>query len=164
MSDRLQSLWILAAALGSRLIAGVFLAFSSFVMAALGRLPPPQAIAAMQSINITVINPLFMSVLFGTAALSLFLGYWGVHHGQDPRAVMLIAGAACYALGSIAVTVIFNVPLNNGLAGADPQSAAAAALWAQYLSSWTWWNHVRGVAALAASAAFIRALCLNGNP
>jgi uncharacterized membrane protein len=42
------------AALGCGLNAGVFFAFSSFVMAALRRLPPAQGIAAMQSINVEI--------------------------------------------------------------------------------------------------------------
>ena len=156
MSERLLCILILVAALGSGLIAGVFFAFSSFVMSALGRLPPPQGIAAMQSVNIAVINPVFMGVLFGTAVLMLYLGYWGARHGEDRRTMMLMAGAICYLIGSIAVTMVFNVPLNNALAAVDPTSSGGAALWTKYHSSWTWWNHLRGAAALAASAAFIR--------
>jgi uncharacterized membrane protein len=38
----------LAAALGCGLVGGVFFAFSSFVMAALRRLPPADGIAAMK--------------------------------------------------------------------------------------------------------------------
>ncbi|MGH8722014.1 MAG: hypothetical protein ACREU4_08520, partial [Burkholderiales bacterium] len=56
----------LLAALGCGLMAGAFFAFSSFVMRALARLPPAQGIAAMQSINVAVIAPLFMLALFGT--------------------------------------------------------------------------------------------------
>jgi uncharacterized membrane protein len=63
----------LVAALGCGLVAGVFFAFSTFVMPALARLQPPQGITAMQSINITAINPLFMLAIFGTAAACLFL-------------------------------------------------------------------------------------------
>jgi uncharacterized membrane protein len=44
------------AALGCGLNAGVFLAFSSFVMKALARLQPAQGIAAMQSINLVAIT------------------------------------------------------------------------------------------------------------
>lgn len=47
----------LVAAVGSALIGGAFFAFSSFVMGALGKLPPAQGVAAMQSINVVVINP-----------------------------------------------------------------------------------------------------------
>jgi hypothetical protein len=38
---------------------GVFFAFSSFVMAALRRLPAAQGIAAMQSIHVTAVTPVF---------------------------------------------------------------------------------------------------------
>jgi uncharacterized membrane protein len=44
------------AALGCGLNAGVFFAFSSFVMKALARLQPAQGIAAMQSINLVAIT------------------------------------------------------------------------------------------------------------
>jgi uncharacterized membrane protein len=43
------------------------------------------------------------------------------------------------------------VPRNNALAAVSPQSAEAAALWTDYLSSWTTWNHVRTVASLVAA-------------
>jgi uncharacterized membrane protein len=54
--------------------------------------------------------------------------------------------------------MVFNVPLNNALAVVDPASADAASLWSRYVSSWTAWNHVRTVAALAAAASFTLAL------
>jgi len=59
----------LVSALGSGLMAGVFFAFSAFIMNALARLPAAQGIAAMQSINIVVLNFWFGSVFFGTALI-----------------------------------------------------------------------------------------------
>jgi len=59
----------LLGALGAGLVAGIFFAFSAFVMTALGRLPAPKGIAAMQSINVAVLNPAFFSVFFGTGAV-----------------------------------------------------------------------------------------------
>jgi len=47
--DRLLFIVTLLAALGCGLIAGVFFAFSTFVMKALARLPTSHGIAAMQS-------------------------------------------------------------------------------------------------------------------
>ena len=44
-ADRLLFVLKLLAALGCGLSAGVLFGFSSFVMSALGRLPPPQGIA-----------------------------------------------------------------------------------------------------------------------
>lgn len=54
--DRLLFVFTLFAALGCALIAGVFFAFSAFVMKALGRLTPAGGITAMQSINVAVLN------------------------------------------------------------------------------------------------------------
>jgi uncharacterized membrane protein len=57
------------------------------------------------------------------------------------------------------VTILFNVPRNDALAVVDPTSTEGASLWISYVSSWTAWNHVRVVAALAAAALFMMALC-----
>ena len=67
-ADQLLFTLTLVAALGCGLVAGVFFAFSVFVMKALSRLPSGEGIAAMQSINVVVFNPWFMGAFFGTAA------------------------------------------------------------------------------------------------
>ena len=59
------------ALLGAALIGGVFFAFSSFVMKALSRVPSAESIAAIQPINVVVINPSFLGSFIGTAMLSL---------------------------------------------------------------------------------------------
>lgn len=148
----------LAAALGCGLMAGVFFAFSVFVMRALGRIAPAQGIVAMQSINVAVINPLFLGVLFGTAVLCVLLAVAAFMTWPAPGAAYLLAGSLLYVIGNIVVTMTGNVPLNNALAAARPDSGDGARLWAHYLTRWTAWNHVRTVTALAAAACFILAL------
>jgi uncharacterized membrane protein len=155
MTDRLYSMMQIACMLGTGLIAGTFLAFSSFIMAGLGRLPPAQGVAAMQSINVTVINPLFMGILFGTAALSV---WWGVGTMRSGDNLPAVAGALFYVIGVIGVTMIFNVPLNNELAALQSIAGDGGAVWLRYLSNWTFWNSVRGVAAAAACVAFAMGL------
>jgi uncharacterized membrane protein len=59
--------------IGSALVGGVFLAFSSFVMKALARVPSREGIAAMQSINIVVINPSFLGVFIASQNLPAVL-------------------------------------------------------------------------------------------
>ena len=54
-------------------MAGYFFAFSATVMRALERQPAAPGIAAMQAINVVVLNPLFLGTFFGTAILSLVL-------------------------------------------------------------------------------------------
>ncbi len=148
----------LFAALGCGLIAGVFFAFSTFVMSALARRPPAQGIAAMQSINITVINPLFMTAFWGTAAACFFLVVSSLLKWNQPGAAYLLVGSLLYLVGTLGVTMAFNVPLNDALAKVEPGSMDGANLWASYLTNWTIWNHVRTAAALAAATAFIVAL------
>ena len=145
-------------ALGCGLIAGVFFTFSAFVMKALARLSPEQGIAAMQSINVVVINPLFMVALFGTALACVALAVSSFFRWNEPSAVYLLVGSLLYLVGTIAVTMVFNVPRNDALAAADPDSADGARLWAGYVTSWTAWNSVRTAAALAAAALLTFAL------
>jgi len=155
--------WLkIAAAIGCGLVAGVFFAFSTFVMTALARLHPAQGIAAMQSINITVINPLFMLAFMGTAGVCAALAVSAIVKWQQPGAVYLLAGGVLYFVGTFLVTMVFNVPLNDALAAADPGSAQGEQLWKTYLATWTMWNHVRTAAALAASAALTLALLARG--
>ncbi len=148
----------LFSALGCGLIAGVFFAFSTFVMKALARLQPAQGIAAMQAINITVINPLFMTALFGTAVACIFLAISSLLKWHQPGTAYLLVGSLLYLVGTVGVTMAFNVPLNDALATVEPSSTDGASLWARYLTEWTLWNHVRTAAALAASASLTIAL------
>ncbi|HEY9652750.1 MAG TPA: anthrone oxygenase family protein [Coleofasciculaceae cyanobacterium] len=128
-------------------------------MPALARLQPPQGIAAMQSINITVINSLFMGAFLGTAAVCLYLGGSSLLKWHQPGAAYLLIGSLLYLIGTFGVTIVFNVPLNDALATVKPDSTDGANLWANYLVNWTFWNHIRTIAALAATASFIIALC-----
>ena len=151
----LLKLPVLIAAVGAFIIGGVFYGFSTFIMQALGRVPGPEGIRAMQAINITVINPLFLGIFIGTALLLLGLAIVaGLNVGQ-PGAVHVLAGAALYVLGCFAVTMVCNVPLNNALAAVDPASADGAALWARYLRDWVFWNHVRTAASLAGAVVLV---------
>ena len=155
MGERLMSILVFLSVLGSGLVGGIFFAFSTFVMGALARLPPPQGIAAMQSINIVVINPLFMAAFMGTAVLCIIVAIGALLGWSGPHPTLVLAGAVLYVVGNIAVTMTGNVPLNNALAAVDPASAEGAAVWARFLSTWSAWNHVRTTTGLAASACFI---------
>ena len=66
MNDFIFVLTLLAA-LSCAMMAGVFFAFSTFVMKALARLPAQQGIGAMQAINVAAVTFAFMAALFGTA-------------------------------------------------------------------------------------------------
>jgi uncharacterized membrane protein len=139
------------AAIGCGLISGVFFAFSAFVMNALSRRPSAQGISAMQSINIAVVNPLFMTAFLGTGVACLILLVVAIGNWQQPDSVYLLTGSLLYLLGAVGVTIAFNVPLNDELATVQPNSSDAKNAWVKYLSSWTVWNHLRTLASLCAA-------------
>jgi uncharacterized membrane protein len=145
----------ICAAVGSGVIAGVFFAFSTFVMPALARLPPQQGIAAMQSINVAAINRWLMGALFGTAGSCAGLAAWSLRSRCDPGASLRLGGCAAYLVGALVVTLACNVPRNEALAAVAPDGAAALELWPRFLAEWVAWNHVRMGAALVASALLI---------
>jgi len=149
---------VFAAAIGSGLVAGIFFAFSTFVMAGLARLPASQGVAAMNHINVTVINPAFMTAFMGMTGLSLALGIGALFWWSEPGAKLVFAASLLYFFGCFGVTMVFNVPLNNRLASVSV--AESAALWARYLKVWTMWNHVRTIAPMLASALFVAAQVL----
>jgi uncharacterized membrane protein len=150
---------ILASALGCGLAGGVFFAFSTFIMKALSRLPPEQGIAAMQAINVAVISPLFMTLLFGTAIACVALAFFVLTAFVDPAGGCLLAGSLLYLLGTVLVTIACNVPWNERLARITPASLDAGRLWTRYVQIWTVWNHVRTATSFGSSAFFILALC-----
>ena len=153
MAETWFALLVGAAALASALVGGVFLAFSGFVMAALDRLPAAAAVAAMQSVNRTVLTPWFLVPFFGALAAGLAVA-GGVALGVAPtagREALLLTGALSYPLGTFLVTVVGNLPLNRRLEAVDPQGDQAADVWARYRRAWTRWNHLRTAAALLAA-------------
>jgi uncharacterized membrane protein len=147
------------AALSCGLIAGVFFAFSSFVMRALARLPASGGIAAMQSINVAVLNPVFLGTFVGTALVCVLAMIGALLRWHDRQSVCMLVGGALYFLGTFLVTVAFNVPWNNALEAVTAQDPEGANVWDKYRVQWTGWNHIRTAAALAAAASFTLALC-----
>lgn len=157
MIARVVMVATIAAALGAGVIGGVFFAFSSFVMAALGKLAPADGIRAMQSINVVVINPIFLGVFMATAVSCGALVAVSLPAWSTPAGALRIAGCLAYLVGTFAVTMWCNVPRNDALAALPADTTAAAAYWTRYLAEWTAWNHVRALAGAGGALLLIAA-------
>jgi uncharacterized membrane protein len=157
MPEWVEILLLVSATTGAGLVGGIFFAFSNFVMPALAQQPDTNGARAMQSINVTVLNPLFFAVFFGTGFVALVVALATPLTWSAPGAVLSLIAAALYLFGTLGVTMVFNVPLNDRLASADPNSRLSET-WGHYLRAWTWWNHVRTIAALLAAALFALAI------
>jgi len=132
---------IIAAILGAGVVTGLLFAFSNFVMRALADLPADKGMFAMQRINVTIINPIFMLFFLGTTFLCSVIVFTLIKNGNAFENLYLLMGALGYIIGPLGITMFFNVPLNNLLARTDISSANE--IWPMYQIKWQWWNHTR---------------------
>jgi uncharacterized membrane protein len=112
----------------------------------------------MQAINVTVLNPLFLSIFLGTGVVSVLSIVVALWRWNGAGAACAIAGGVIYLAGSILVTMRGNVPLNNVLAALDAAAPDSARRWSDYARAWTRWNHLRTVACAAAMVLFVVAM------
>jgi uncharacterized membrane protein len=162
--DTLLTGLLVLCALGSGAIGGVFFAFSNFVMPALARIPPAEGIHAMQAINVTVLNRLFLGTFMGTGLLSLATIVGALLNWNGAGSLCAVLGGGAYVLGSILVTLRGNVPLNNALMRVTQADALGEATWRSYVRDWTRWNTVRTIACFVAMLLFIAALSPFSHP
>ncbi len=130
---------VIAATLGG-LSAGVFLAFSTFVVQGLDRAPVPVAVTAMQGINVTAPHPLFMLPLFGGPLVGVAAAV------ADPTG-WIVAGAVAGFVPAV-MTVAFHIPRNLALDALDAHGPDAPAAWTRYRREWVTGNHVRTLGGL----------------
>ena len=145
-------LWI--AAISAGLMAGVYFAFSGFIMRSLDSLDASKAIDAMNAINEIILRSWFMPLFFGSSLLYLLLAVLALFDWSDPNAPLLLTAGLSYFGGMSGCTVFFNVPLNNRLAKAKEGGIdiyiEKSQLWSHYYKYWTRWNHLRTSSSLIA--------------
>jgi uncharacterized membrane protein len=101
-----------------------------------------------------------MALFVPTAILCVVIAILAIVNWRGGASGLMLAGAALYVFASFVSTIVFNVPMNDALAKVGGNGPEATQFWAAYLKDWTRWNHVRTVASLLASVAFVRALML----
>ena len=135
------------------LVAGVFLAFSDFIMRSLAMTSGDGGVEAMQAINREVFRWVFMALFLGMAPVSLVIGGYAWINLSGAPALLILSAAIVYLVGCFGVTIVFNVPMNEALAGKALSTEATRDYWLQtYVPNWTLWNTVRTVASTAAAA------------
>ena len=118
------------------LLAGLFFAFAVSVMPALRAMDDRTFVAVMRTINVVIVNPIFLVVFLGAPVAAVAVLVWE----RNPWAV---AGAVLAAV-TLAITFALNVPLNNALADGGARDA--------FESPWVLWNVVR---TLTSTAGFV---------
>jgi uncharacterized membrane protein len=83
----------------------------------------------MQTINSTILNPLFGLVFGGTMVLCLVLAVTAPFTTDESHVTLRGIGSALYAVGVFVETMVINVPMNNTLEAVDPASDEGASYW-----------------------------------
>ena len=158
MIESLLTIILWFCVIGNGLMAGVYFAFSGFIMSSLARIETAAGILAMQSINDVILRSAFMPIFFGTSVGAVVIAASVLSNFAEPGAILKFSAGALYFTGMFVTTILVNVPLNNKLGDADAYSAHGAEIWDDYLQRWTRWNHVRAIASLVSSILFFTAI------
>ena len=142
-------------ALWSAVIAGVFSAFSEFLMSALLKAEPASGIEVMQHINRDVIRTQFVSGIISIAVFSTLFALYSVAVFEGAALVTLILAPLVYLPTVLLMTVFGNVPMNKRLDSLEHTSALASAYWLEYGHKWTRLNHVRSGGTVVTAGLYI---------
>jgi len=114
MEIPIQNISLNVALVLTGLSAGLFFAWSVSVIPGTQKVDNLSYLETMQSINREIINPAFFLVFFGSMAALSYSSY--IIYGQSTTSFWyLVTATLTYLLGTIGVTGMGNVPLNNEL-------------------------------------------------
>jgi len=144
----------IATILSVALMAGLFYNWSVAVTPGLGRLNDKAYLQAMQSLNRAILNPGFFIVFLSSIFLLPINAIVQHKSGLGQRSLLFILAAAIYLIGSVGVTFLGNVPLNNQLDVLDLNTLGDTEISqfkASYEGRWNKLNWIRTLSSLAAS-------------
>ncbi|TCM43613.1 DUF1772 domain-containing protein [Kribbella sp. VKM Ac-2568] len=153
---------LLAAALTTGLMAGVYVIYSNAFMPGLGKTDDKTFVGAFQAVDRAILNPLFLGLGFlGSLVLTLVAGLLSL--GED--ALAWIAIAFVLNLITVIITIAINVPLNDALkAAGDPDTIdVTAARTAFNEARWSSYNLIRSVLSTVAFGLLAWSLYLTGK-
>jgi len=128
---------------------GIIIIFSNTIMPALFKQDMTTGIEVMNTINVIIVNPLFIVIFFGGLISAVpTVSLLRKKDNSNPVAgYYALASTLIYFFGQFLVTVTQNVPRNNQLAEYSDET-----YWQEdYLISWVNWNTFRGVCALVSA-------------
>ena len=145
------------------LLAGLFYAFNVAVVPGLRHLKGTQHIAAMQSINEKIKNPVFFLSFFGPSILLPLAAYL---HRAEASFPLLVTASLLHIIGANGVTIVGNIPLNERFAKIDASQlsdAEADQVRQEFQGPGTPWMRFHAARTLAsvAATALIFIVCLS---
>ena len=156
---------LILTATSTALIAGLFYSYSCSVNLGLGKLPDEGYLAAMQSINREILNPVFFATFIGTLLLLPVSTWLQYSAGASKSFLFLLAATLIYAVGVFGVTIFGNVPLNEALDKFNLHSASMEEIKNQRAMFEIPWNKLHNIRTIANIVALVLVImaCLYGN-
>lgn len=114
MEIQIQNISHNASIILTGLCAGLFYAWSVSVIPGTQRIDDLSYLKSMQSINREILNPAFFLVFFGSLIALVCTTYF-TYSVSTKGFVFLLIATLTYLIGTIGVTGMGNVPLNNEL-------------------------------------------------
>ncbi len=137
------------------LMAGLFYAWSCSITLGLARLTDSAYIAAMQSTNRAILNPVFFISFIGTI---LLLPLSTILHYTQPLSLrfwFLLAATVVYLIGSFGVTVFGNIPLNESLDKFNLSAASEEMIAIKRTAFEGRWNQLNTIRTVASTLAIM---------
>lgn len=150
MCNTIFTMSVIVAASAAGLMAGVYFAFSGFILRALDQLGAAPAADAMNAINKIILRSWFMALFFGSTLLYSALAAVAVLNTDLAGRWLLVTIGVIYVVGMFLVTAALNVPLNDRLAATANDAHSRAEIWAHYRLYWRRWNDLRSLCSLTA--------------
>lgn len=143
------------------LSAGFFYAWGVSVIPGLKRISHKTYLETMQSINRAILNPAFFSVFFGALFFMLWSSYLQFRAQTDLSFWLVLGATVSYFIGTIGVTGLGNVPLNEALDVIELAALTPEDLKRTRISYETNWNQLHWIRTGFALLSFLLLLLAN---
>lgn len=143
------------ATISTGLMAGLFFAWSFSVNNGLANVGDILFIKTFQSMNKSIQNPFFSITFLGAA----FLISWALYLNSDDTSsftfLCLLAATVVYLIGSVGVTFLANLPLNESLDAFDADTASSEDIIYQRRTFEKKWNLLNTTRTISSLLAFV---------
>ena len=157
MDLSIKSILLLGAVLLTGLSAGLFYAWSVSVIPGTQKVSDEVYLQTMQSINRAILNPAFFVIFFGSAVLLGMASIYEFHASKLAFSLLLVSFIS-YLIGTIGVTGMGNVPLNDQLDALDLLRMDQSTLATFRTFYETKWNKLHTIRTMFAVLSFLLAL------
>lgn len=133
------------------LVAGLLYGYMCSVNPGLHKLGDKEYLSAMQSINVSIQNPVFFISFMGSLVVFV-INLFQLRGMQTQAFYFVLIAMIVYVVGVFGVTIFVNVPLNNRLAAFNISNASPtdiANMRAVFENRWNTFHTVRTLASIA---------------